>query len=124
LPLTAQLLQQEAWQSRLWSVDVAQSGINSVADFRPRTRHHIGETATVCGVVTSAMLEASAQDQPRLLDLAQPSPHAIFTAVIHGDHRSKFGTPETALRAKRICVTGQISDYRRKPEIGVRPQLS
>ena len=42
---------------------------------------HIGETATVCGV------------------------------VIYGENRAKFGTPETGLRGKRICVTGQISDY-------------
>ena len=78
---------------------------------------HIGETATVCGVVASAMFEANVQDQPTLLDLGEPSPHAIFTAVIYGDNRSKFGTPETSLRGKRICVTGQISDYRGKPEI-------
>jgi DNA/RNA endonuclease YhcR with UshA esterase domain len=41
----------------------------------------------------------------------------VFTAVIYGDNRSKFGTPETSLRGKRICVTGQISDYGGKPEI-------
>jgi DNA/RNA endonuclease YhcR with UshA esterase domain len=31
--------------------------------------------------------------------------------------RAKFGTPETSLRGKRVCVTGQIRDYRGKPEI-------
>jgi DNA/RNA endonuclease YhcR with UshA esterase domain len=25
--------------------------------------------------------------------------------------------PETSLRGKRVCVTGQIRDYRGKPEI-------
>jgi hypothetical protein len=34
-----------------------------------------------------------------LLDLGETSPQAIFTAVIYGDNRSKFGTPETSLRA-------------------------
>ena len=34
-----------------------------------------------------------------------------------GHNREKFGTPETSLRDKRICVTGQISDYQGKPEI-------
>jgi hypothetical protein len=87
-------------------------------DLRPEDAvRHIGETATVCGVVASAMFEADVQDKPTLLDLGEPSPHAIFTAVIYGDNRSKFGTPETSLRGKRICVTGQISDYRGKPEI-------
>ena len=87
------------------------------ADLRPEDAvRHIGETATVCGVVASAMFEANVQDQPTLLDLGEPSPHAIFTAVIYGDNRSKFGTPEASLH-KRICVTGQITDYRGKPEV-------
>ena len=88
------------------------------ADLRPEdAKGHIGETATVCGVVASAQFEANVQDRPTLFDLGKPSPHAIFTAVIYRDNRSKFGSPETALRGKRICVTGQISEYRGKPEI-------
>jgi hypothetical protein len=82
-----------------------------------RRLRHIGETATICGVVASAEFEANAQSKPTLLDLGKAYPHAVFTAVIYGDNRSKFGTPETSLRGKRICVTGQISDYRGKPEI-------
>jgi hypothetical protein len=78
---------------------------------------HIGETATVCGVVASAEFEADAPSQPTLLDLGKPYPNAIFTAVIYGDSRDKFGTPETSLPGKRICVTGKISDYQGKPEI-------
>jgi hypothetical protein len=78
---------------------------------------HIGETVTVCGVVASAEYEAKEQNQPTLLDLGKPFPNAIFTAVIYGDNRAKFGTPETSLRGKRICVTGQISEYSGKPEI-------
>src|ERR1700751_3610527 len=60
---------------------------------------------------------ANARSQPTLLDLGKSYPHAVFTAVIYGDHRSKFGTPETSLRGKRICVTGRISEYHGKPEI-------
>jgi len=52
-----------------------------------------------------------------LLDLGKPSPNAIFTAVVYGDNRPKFGTPEASLLGKRICVTGQISDYQGKAEI-------
>jgi hypothetical protein len=78
---------------------------------------HIGETATVCGVVASAEYEVHEQNQPTLLDLGKPHPNATFTAVIYGENRAKFGTPETSLRGKRICVTGQISDYQGKPEI-------
>jgi hypothetical protein len=90
----------------------------NAADSRPEdAASHIGETATVCGVVASAKFEAHAREQPTLLDLGKSYPHAVFTAVIYGDHRSKFGTPETSLRGKRVCVTGQISDYHGKPEI-------
>jgi hypothetical protein len=74
----------------------------SAADLRPEdAASHIGETATVCGVVASAKFEAHARAQPTLLDLGKSYPHAIFTAVIYGDHRPKFGTPETSLRGKR-----------------------
>jgi DNA/RNA endonuclease YhcR with UshA esterase domain len=78
---------------------------------------HVGETATICGVVASAKFAASSRSQPTFLDLGRPYPNAPFTAVIFGDDRSKFGTPETSLRGKRLCVTGQIRDYRGKPEI-------
>ena len=88
------------------------------ADLHPEDAvRHVGETATVCGVVASAKFEANARSKPTILDLGKAYPHAVFTAVIYGDNRSKFGTPETLLRGKRICVTGQISDYRGKPEI-------
>jgi hypothetical protein len=92
----------------------------SAADLRPEdAASHIGETATVCGVVASAKFEAHARARPTLLDLGKSYPHAIFTAVIYGDHRSKFGTPETSLRGKRVCATGQISDYHGKPDIAL-----
>jgi hypothetical protein len=79
--------------------------------------NHIGESATVCGVVASAKFEANARSHPTFLDLERPYPNAPFTAVIFGHDRPKFGAPETSLRGKRICVTGKISDYRGKPEI-------
>ena len=78
---------------------------------------HIGETTTVCGVVASGEYEPSEVNQPTLLDLGTPYPNAIFTAVIYGRNRAKFGMPETTLRGKHICVTGAVSDYQGKPEI-------
>jgi hypothetical protein len=68
-------------------------------------------------VVASAKFAASSRSQPTFLDLRNPYPNAAFTAVIFGDDRPKFGSPEASLRGKRVCVTGQIRDYRRKPEI-------
>jgi len=65
----------------------------------------------VCDVVASAEYEANEQNQPALLDIGKPYPNAIFTAVIYGENRAKFGTAETSLRGKQICVTGKISDF-------------
>ena len=60
-----------------------------VADWRPEdAKRHIGESATVCGVVASAKFEANAPAKPTLLDLGKRYPHAIFSAVIYGDNRS------------------------------------
>jgi DNA/RNA endonuclease YhcR with UshA esterase domain len=81
------------------------------------TPKHLGETATVCGVVASAKFAVNSRSQPTFLDLERPYPNAPFTVVIFGSDRAKFGTPETSLRGERVCVTGQIRDYRGKPEI-------
>ncbi len=82
-----------------------------------RARSHIGPTATVCGVVASTKYDAHLRSQPTFLDFGKPYPHEIFTAVIFGHDRAKFGTPETTYEGKRVCVTGQVRNYRGKPEI-------
>jgi hypothetical protein len=76
---------------------------------------HAGEDATVCGVVASAKFLANSSTT--LLNLDKPYPDEVFTAVIFGEDRAKFGTPETTLEGKRICVTGVIQLYREKPDI-------
>jgi micrococcal nuclease len=55
--------------------------------------------------------------QPTFINLDEPYPKQIFTAVIWGSDRSKFGQPETELKDKRICVTGLIEQHRGTPEI-------
>jgi hypothetical protein len=85
---------------------------------------HIGETATVCGVVASAEYEANEQNQPTLLDLGKPHPNAIFTVVIYGENRAKFVTPETSLRGKRICVTGQSAIIRGSRRLSLQIRAS
>jgi DNA/RNA endonuclease YhcR with UshA esterase domain len=78
---------------------------------------HVGETTTVCGVVASAKFAATSRAQPTFLDMGQPYPNEAFTAVIFGTDRAKFGEPETMLSGKHICVTGQVRNYRGRPEI-------
>jgi hypothetical protein len=81
---------------------------------------HVGEKATVCGVVASANYASRSKGQPTFLNLDKPYPHPIFTALIWGDDRSKFDQPEVKLRDKRICTKGTISLYDGVPEIVLR----
>jgi hypothetical protein len=78
---------------------------------------HVGEKATVCGVVAAAKYAAQTGGRPTFLDFGKPYPDTIFTALILGTDRPKFGTPETTVKGKEVCVTGEIRLYNGKPEI-------
>jgi hypothetical protein len=84
-----------------------------------QAKDHIGEHASVCGVVASATFAARTKGQPTFLNLDHPYPQHIFTAVVWGSDRPKFGQPEATYKGKRICVTGTIKAYRGVPEIVV-----
>jgi DNA/RNA endonuclease YhcR with UshA esterase domain len=88
-------------------------------------KDHVGETATVCGSVVSARYAASTKGQPTFLNLDKPYPNRVFTVLIWGENRSKFGTPESEYKGKRICITGKITEYRGMPEIAANasPQI-
>ncbi|HEU0173449.1 MAG TPA: DNA-binding protein [Blastocatellia bacterium] len=85
-----------------------------------QAKDYIGKQATVCGVVASANFATRSKRQPTFLNLDKPFPDHIFTAVIWIEDRPKFGTPETSLKGKRICVSGLIESYQGKPEIALR----
>jgi hypothetical protein len=85
----------------------------------PEAKEHFGETATVCGQVVSARYANSTKGQPTFLNLDKPYPSQVFTVVIWGNNRSKFGTPENDYKGKRICVSGKIAAYAGLPEIVV-----
>ena len=78
---------------------------------------HVGETATVCGVVASTRFAPGTKRQPTFLNFDLPYPRQVFTVVIWGSDRPKFGTPETTLMGKNVCATGTIQSYRGKAEI-------
>lgn len=78
---------------------------------------HIGLTATVCGYVASAKYAYRSKGQPTFLNLDEPYPRQVFTALIWGSDRPSFGAPETTYAGRNICVTGRIKSYRGKPEI-------
>jgi DNA/RNA endonuclease YhcR with UshA esterase domain len=80
-------------------------------------KRHIGETATVCGEVVSTRYASSTKGHPTFLNLDKPYPSQIFTVLIWGEDRGKFGAPEEIYRGKHACVTGKISEYRGVPEV-------
>jgi len=41
----------------------------------------------------------------------------IFTIVISGSDRPKFGQPEVKYQDKSVCVTDKIKEYRGVPEV-------
>lgn len=80
-------------------------------------KNHIGEQATVCGRMAGGRYAATTRGKPTFLDFDKPYPGQLFTVLIWGENRAKFGTPEEAYRNKTICVTGRIQSYRGEPEI-------
>ena len=96
-------------------------GVPADVAFTPeQAKAHLSELATICGTVASAKYASSSRGQPTFLNLDRPYPQQIFTVVIWGTDRPKFGTPETEYLGKRICVTGLIESYRGTPEIIVK----
>ena len=71
-------------------------------------KDHIGEQATVCGKVASTRYAATTRGKPTFLNFDKPYPTQIFTVLIWGENREKFGTLEEKYRDKQVCVTGRI----------------
>jgi hypothetical protein len=66
---------------------------------------HVGETATVCGTVASANYATRTKGQPTFLNLDQPYPRQLFTVVIWGSDRTKFGTAVITESARALNGT-------------------
>jgi DNA/RNA endonuclease YhcR with UshA esterase domain len=99
-----------------WMLTLATSVANA-ADISPNeAANHVGQAETVCGTVASAHYAPRSRGQPTFLNLGHAYPNEDFTAVIWGESRAQFGTPED-LEGHRICVTGPIKLYRGKPEV-------
>jgi len=97
----------------LWaSAGYAQTSISAV-----EAKNHVGERATVCGQVASTHYADRSRGNPTFINLDKPYPNQIFTVLIWGSDRPKFGNPEQDYRDKQICVSGKISDYKGVPEI-------
>ena len=92
----------------------AQTSISTV-----EAKNHVGEKATVCGQVASTHYAARSRGNPTFINLDKQYPDQIFTVLIWGSDRRKFGGPEETYGGRHICVTGKISDFKGVPEIVV-----
>lgn len=81
---------------------------------------HVGESATVCGVVASVHTATSSKGSPTFVNLDKPYPNQLFTILIWGDDLAKFSPAPTSWNSKRVCATGTITLYRNSPEIVAR----
>ncbi len=76
-------------------------------------KSHVGERATVCGLVVGTHYAAQSRGNPTFINLDKPYPNQIFTVLIWGSERPKCGDPAGMCQMKHICATGKISDYKR-----------
>jgi hypothetical protein len=67
-------------------------------------KNHIGDRVTVCGKVASTHYAKNSKGEPTFLNLDEPYPKEIFTILIWGSDRVKFGTPESEYKALQVCV--------------------
>jgi hypothetical protein len=81
---------------------------------------NIGETTTVCGVVSSVVFSAVLVGHPTFLNFGATYPNQDLTVFIWGNQRQdvgqKVGSPE-ALAGHRVCVTGSISGFQGRPQM-------
>ncbi len=81
--------------------------------------NHIGENATVCGMVSSGYYASASNGSPTFINLDGRYPNQQFTIFILGKDRHNFNSPERSYNGENICVTGLITQYKGKPQIKV-----
>ena len=80
---------------------------------------HVGETATVCGIVTGVHYAATSRGKPTFINFDKPYPNQDFTVMIWDDERAGFGSLER-YTGRQICAHGVVTEYRGKPEMVLR----
>lgn len=91
-------------------------GIPAAAQTIPPTdaKNHIGENATVCGLVVSNSTVAQSQGTRVFIDLAGPYPDETFMVVIWELDKAAAGTPPSS---GQLRATGTITDNHDRAEI-------
>ncbi|HWZ36221.1 MAG TPA: hypothetical protein VNW51_08690 [Mucilaginibacter sp.] len=103
----------------LTSLIIALAGVKSFAQTNITAKEaakYLNKTVVVCDQVYGGKFLSN--NGITLIDLGGAHPHEFLTLLIKGDDRKKFkDAPEEALKGKKVCVTGQVINYKGKPEI-------
>jgi hypothetical protein len=94
----------------LWLAAATSAAAQAVRLTSKEAKNHVGKVAGIHFV-------SSGKGQPTFIHFDEPYPDQIFTLVIWGSDRPKFGRPEEIYRDKDLCVTGKITIYLGIPEI-------
>ena len=98
---------------------IASAGVKSFAQTNIAAKDaakHLKEKVVVCDQVYGGKFLSNSGIT--LIDVGGAHPNELLTLLIKGDDRKKFkDAPEESLKGKKVCITGQIVDYKGKPEI-------
>ncbi len=84
-------------------------------------KNHIGEQATVCGLVVSKRVATQSQGTPTFVDLDKPYPSQSMTVLVWERDKGNIGSlPGSG----QLCVTGLIDQYRGRAEIVLHDSAS
>ena len=105
----------------LWAAFVSVATACNAQSISPKdAEKNVGKTTTVCGQVVGTKYLSDRGRKPTLLDFGKPFPDQEFVAVIFGDDRAKFGEPEITYLKKDVCVTGEVTIFRKMPQFIVK----
>jgi DNA/RNA endonuclease YhcR with UshA esterase domain len=83
---------------------------------------HINEKVVICDQVFGGKFLSGSNIT--LVDVGGNHPNEALTLLIKGDDRKKFKVaPEEYFKGKKVCITGQVIDYKGKPEIVITDTL-
>lgn len=119
----SRIFQRNPWRRSLISLTAAfalAGCIFTLPELAPEeAAAHRDAKARVCGVVASAKHAADRKGSPTFLNLGQPFPHHVFSAVIWADARTRFDYAPESLEGESICVEGVIGEFQGRPQIVV-----
>jgi hypothetical protein len=85
-------------------------------------KNHVGENATVCGVIVTVHFASGSKGTPTFINLEKPYPNHIFTILIWGADLPNFRENPTRWDGKKACISGKIALYSGVPEIIAKTQ--